>query len=271
MKTNRALMALSLLIMAPVITHADTLSDIKSRGVLTVGIKNDYPPYGFMNAEGKTVGFEVDLARSIAANLLGSPDKIKLVPVNASNRIQFLQSGQIDLIMATLGVTPERAKEIDFTVEYVSAAGPSVMARKEAKFNQWEQLKGQKICGIQGSYYNKTLTQKYGIQLVNFTALPEAYRALQDNRCVAMVFDDMTLQNKLGEPGWSDYKIAIKPYEFLPMAGGLRKGDEAFKNAVNAAIVKTEGENKLVEWQSTYHMPPSDYITKRAEAARAAK
>ncbi len=174
MKRNRALMALSLLIMAPVITHADTLSDIKSRGVLTVGIKNDYPPYGFMNAEGKTVGFEVDLARSIAANLLGSPDKIKLVPVNASNRIQFLQSGQIDLIMATLGVTPERAKEIDFTVEYVSAAGPSVMARKEAKFNQWEQLKGQKICGIQGSYYNKTLTQKYGIQLVNFTALPEA-------------------------------------------------------------------------------------------------
>ena len=102
MKRNRALMALSLLIMAPVITHADTLSDIKSRGVLTVGIKNDYPPYGFMNAEGKTVGFEVDLARSIAANLLGSPDKIKLVPVNASNRIQFLQSGQIDLIMATL-------------------------------------------------------------------------------------------------------------------------------------------------------------------------
>ncbi|WLS79656.1 transporter substrate-binding domain-containing protein [Erwinia pyri] len=271
MNKHRALLTLSLLVMTPVITHADTLEDIKSRGVLTVGIKNDYPPYGFMNAEGKTVGFEVDLARAIAADLLGSPDKIKLVPVNASNRIQFLQSGQIDLIMATLGITPEREKEIDFTDQYVLAAGPSVLARKEAKFNQWEQLKNQKVCGIQGSYYNKTLTQKYSIQLVNFTALPEAYRALQDNRCVAMVFDDITLQNKLGEPGWSGYKIAITPYEYQPMAGGLRKGDDAFKKAVNAAIVKTEGENKLVEWQTTYHMPPSDYIAKRAEAARAAK
>lgn len=272
MKQHRKhlLAACLLLLTAPAITHADTLSDIKSRGVLTVGVKNDYPPYGYMNDEGKTVGFEISLARSIAADLLGSPDKIKLVPVNASNRIQFLNAGQIDLIMATLGVTPERAKEIDFTEQYVSAAGPSILARKEVKFSQWEQLKGQKICGIQGAYFNKTVTQKYGMQLVNFTALPEAYRALQDNRCVAMVFDDMTLQNKIKEPGWTDYKIVVKPYEFLPMAGGVRKGDSAFLAAVNKAIVKTEGENKLIGWEKEFNMPASDYIVKRAEAARAA-
>ncbi len=273
MKKHRTLLrtvAASILVLAPMLAHADTLSDIKSRGVLTVGVKNDYPPYGFMNAQGKTDGFEIQLARSIADQLLGSPDKIKLVPVNASNRIQFLQTGQIDLIMATLGVTPERAKEIDFTVPYVSAAGASVIARKEAKFTQWDQLAGQNVCGIQGSYYNKLLTEKYKINLVNFTALPEAYRALQDNRCVAMAFDDMTLRNKLEQPDWKGYKIAIQPYEFLPMAGGVRKGDDAFLKAVNAAIVKTEGENKLIAWEKQFDMPASDYIAKRAEAARAA-
>lgn len=263
----RFLAASLLLLAAPALTYADTLADIKSRGVLTVGVKNDYPPYGFMNDKGQTVGFEISLARYIAAELLGSPDKIKLVPVNASNRIQFLNAGQIDLIMATLGVTPDRAKEIDFTEEYVSAAGPSVLARKAAKFNQWEQLKGQKICSIQGSYFNKTVTQKYGMQLVNFTALPEAYRALQDNRCVAMVFDDMTLQNKLKEPGWSDYKIAVKPYEFLPMAGGVRKNDATLLAAINKAINKAEGEKKLIGWESEFGMPPSAYIAKRAAAA----
>lgn len=259
-----------LLLAAPAITYADTLSDIKSRGVLTVGVKNDYPPYGYMDNDGKTVGFEISLARYIANELLGSPDKVKLVPVNASNRIQFLNAGQIDMIMATLGVTPERAKEIDFSEEYVSAAGPSILARKTAKFTQWEQLKGQKICGIQGSYFNKTVTQKYGLQLVNFTALPEAYRALQDNRCIAMVFDDMTLQNKTHEAGWTDYKIAVKPYEFTPMAGGVRKNDTVFLAAVNKAIVKAEGENKLIEWEKAFDMPKSPYLEKRAEAARTA-
>ncbi|PMR76531.1 transporter substrate-binding domain-containing protein [Billgrantia endophytica] len=249
--------------------QSDTLADIRERDVLSVGIKNDYPPYGYLDENNEIVGFEIELVRYIANELLGSPDKVELIPVVASNRIELLNSGRIDLIMATLGVTEERAQVIDFTEHYVSAAGASVLARQEARFDQWEQLEGQNVCGIQGAYYNRTLTDHYGIRLVNFTALPEAYRALQDNRCVAMVFDDMTLRQKLGEPGWEGYKIAVEPYEYLPMAGGVRKGDEAFLDAVNAAIVKAEGEDRLIDWEGEYDMPPSDHIAARAEAARA--
>lgn len=250
--------------------QADTLADIQERDVLSVGIKNDYPPYGYLDENNEIVGFEIELVRYIANELLGSPDKVELIPVVASNRIELLNSGRIDLIMATLGVTEERAQVIDFTEHYVSAAGASVLARQEARFDQWEQLEGQNVCGIQGAYYNRTLTDQYGIRLVNFTALPEAYRALQDNRCVAMVFDDMTLRQKLEEPGWEGYKIAVEPYEYLPMAGGVRKDDEAFLEAVNAAIVKAEGENRLIDWEGEYDMPSSDHIAERAEAARAA-
>ncbi|WP_017345333.1 transporter substrate-binding domain-containing protein [Pantoea sp. A4] len=270
-KSCKHLLASAFLLLAtPALTHADTLSDIKARGVLTVGVKNDYPPYGYMDNNGNTVGFEISLARYIAAQLLGSPDKIKLVPVNASNRMQFLNSGQIDMIMATLGITPERQGQIAFSDAYVSAAGPSIMARKSVKFDQWGQLKGQKVCGVQGSYFNKAVTQNYGLQLVNFAALPEAYRALQDNRCVAMVFDDMSLQNKLKDAAWSDYKIAVKPYEFTPMAAGLRKGDDSFLAAVNQAIVKAEAEDKLIGWEKEFAMPPSPYIAQQAVAARSA-
>jgi len=266
----RLLAAAMLMLAAPAITHADALADIKARGFLTVGVKNDYPPYGFMDNNGHTVGFEISLARYIATQLLGSPDKIKLVPVNASNRMQFLNSGQIDMIMATLGITPERQGQIDFSNAYVSAAGPSILARNAVKFNQWAQLKGQKVCGVQGSYFNKAVTQNYGLQLVNFAALPEAYRALQDNRCVAMVFDDMSLQKKLKEPGWSHYKIAVAPYEFTPMAAGWRKGEDSFRESVNQAIVKAEGEDKLIGWEKAFDMPPSPYIAQQAIAARAA-
>jgi polar amino acid transport system substrate-binding protein len=248
---------------------ADTLEDVIKRDTLIVGVKNDYPPYGYLNDAGETVGFEVDLAKYVARELLGAADKIELVPVVAANRIQFLEAGRVDVIFATLGVTAQRDEVIDFTVHYVNAAGPSVLMPKAAKVNSWDQLKGQPVCGIQGSYYNKKMTEEFGINLVNFKNQPDAYRALKDNRCIGFVFDDMTLQKKLEDAEWADYKIAVTPYEYLPMAGGLREGDAAFAEAVNKAIVKAEGEGKLIEWETKYGMPHSDYIADRAKAAAA--
>ncbi|WP_371344933.1 transporter substrate-binding domain-containing protein [Ancylobacter sp. IITR112] len=246
---------------------ADTLADAKSKGTLTIGVKNDYPPYGFLNDKGEIVGFEVDLGKYVAKELLGPDGKVELVPVVAANRIEFLNSGRIDIIFATLGVTAERAKVIDFSEYYVSAPGPSVLAPKAATFKTWEALKGLTLCGIQGSYYNKHLTEDLGIKLTAFKTQPEAYRALKDNRCVGFVFDDMTLRKKTEEPEWADYTIAVDPYEYIPQAAGIRKGDDAFRAAVNKAITKAEAEGKLIEWETTYGMPHSAYIAERAKAA----
>lgn len=250
---------------------AGTLEDVKARGKLVVGVKNDYAPYGMLNDKGQIVGFEVSLAKYVAKELLGSEDKIELVPVVAANRIEFLTAGRIDAIFATLGVTEDRKKVIDFTTEYVSAAGPSVLMAKDATISKWEELKGKPVCGIQGSYYNKKMTEEFGINLVAFKTQPEAYRALKDNRCIGFVFDDMTLQQKIKEADWTVYKVAVAPYEFLPMAGGLRKGDAEFQVAVDAAITKAEAEGKLIEWEAEFGMPHSQYIADRAKAAAAKK
>jgi polar amino acid transport system substrate-binding protein len=248
---------------------AGTLEDIKARGKLVVGVKNDYPPYGYLDGKGEVVGFEVSLAKYVAKELLGSEDKIELVPVVAANRIEFLTAGRIDAIFATLGVTADRAKVIDFTTEYVNAAGPAVLMAKETPISKWEELKGKPVCGIQGSYYNKKMTEEFGINLVAFKTQPEVYRALKDNRCIGFVFDDMALEQKLKEADWSNYKIAVQPYEFQPMAGGLRKGDSAFREAVDKAIGKAEAEGKLIGWETEFDMPHSVYIAERAKAAAA--
>ncbi|QIB34621.1 transporter substrate-binding domain-containing protein [Ancylobacter pratisalsi] len=247
---------------------ADTLSDVKSKGTLTIGVKSDYPPYGFLNDKGEIVGFEVDLGKYIAKDILGPEGKVELVPVVASNRIEFLNSGRIDLVLATLGVTAERGKVIDFSEYYVSAPGPSVLAPAAFKPATWEELKGLTLCGIQGSYFNKRLGEAYGINLVNFKTQPEAYRALKDNRCVGFAFDDMTLRKKLEDDAdWKDYKIAVEPYEYIPQAAGIRKDDAAFLDAVNKAITKAEAEGKLIEWETTYGMPHSKYIAERSKKA----
>src|SRR5262245_17692873 len=84
--------------------QAQTLDKIKQRGVLVVGTKADYKPFGFRDPSGAIVGFEPDLAKDVADRL---GVKLELEPVVSANRMQFLQQGKIDLMIATMNVTDE--------------------------------------------------------------------------------------------------------------------------------------------------------------------
>ena len=89
--------------------------EIKSAGVLKAGVRCDQPPYGYKDETGKFAGVEVDMATQIAAWAFGSPDKIEMTCVTAENRIPQLMSKKVDILIATLGVTAERARVIDFS------------------------------------------------------------------------------------------------------------------------------------------------------------
>ncbi|MGQ4274697.1 transporter substrate-binding domain-containing protein [Terrihabitans sp. B22-R8] len=258
----------SALLGSVVTAGADTLATVKERGKLIVGVKTDYVPFGYLDPAGKIVGLEPDLARVLAKKILGSEDAVELVPVLSSNRMEFLQAGRIDLILATLGYTAERAKVLDYTEPFYAVPGASILAPPTTKLSGWEAFRGKPVCGIQGAFYNKTVTEKFGIKLVNFTAMPEAYKALQDNRCLGLAFDDMTLRKKPNEEGWKDYSIVAEPYENVPQPGGARKNDAAFLEAVNKALIEAEAEGVLIALQEKYDIAPSEYLTKRAEAAK---
>src|ERR1700746_3461991 len=111
--------------MATTMASADELADIKQRGVLRVGTKADYRPFGFRDASGNIVGLEPDLASDMAKRL---GVKLELVPVVGSNRMQFLQQGKVDLLIATMGDTPERRKVVDIVEPNYYASGANVLA-----------------------------------------------------------------------------------------------------------------------------------------------
>ena len=90
--------------------NADDLATIKQRGTLIVGVKEDYPPFGFRSPSGAIEGIEPALAADVAKSL---GVNLQLVPVVASNRVQFLQQGKIDLIIATMNGTVLRRMEVD--------------------------------------------------------------------------------------------------------------------------------------------------------------
>ena len=256
------------LLLSPTFAEADQLERVQQRGKLIAGIKNDYPGFGSIDANGEIVGVEIDLARFVAKELLGSEDAVELVPVVASNRIELLNAGRIDVIFATLGVNADRAKVIDFTEEYYHMAGIVLLADKDMEISSWEEVKGLQLCGIQGNLYNRPLVETYGAETVLFTGTAEMFKAFQDNRCQAIAFDGPILNMKVAEDGWSDkYKIALDTFDYIPIAGGVRKGEPAFLEAVNNAIIAAEAANVVADGEKNYNLGVSEYVTNRAKQA----
>ena len=94
---------------------AQTVESIKSAGAVKIGMLVDFPPFGIMNTSNEPDGYDADVAKLLAKEL---GVKVQIVPVTGPNRIPYLQSNQVDLLVASLGITEERAKSVDFSQPY---------------------------------------------------------------------------------------------------------------------------------------------------------
>jgi polar amino acid transport system substrate-binding protein len=198
---------------------ADTMAEVKKKGVLVVGVKPDYPPYGTRDPSGKLVGIEPDMAADVAKRL---GVKLELVPVLSSNRMQFLQQGKIDLMIATMSDTAERRKVVGTIDPLYYASGVAILANKTAKIKSAADLKGKPVCALQGAFYNNDLQSKYVQRdLVAFKGVPEAEQAVLDGRCVGFVYDDVVLiYKKQQEAKWGNYEV-VQLNEWAPVPWGL--------------------------------------------------
>ncbi len=198
---------------------ADQLDDIKKKGTLVVGVKTDYPPWGTRDSSGAIVGMEPEMAADVAKRL---GVKLELVPVVSSNRMQFLQQGKIDLMIATMSDTPERRKAVGIVEPVYYASGVAIMANKAANIKSAADLKGKPVCALQGAFYNNDLQSKYTQQdLVAFKGIPEAEQALLDGRCVGFVYDDVVLVwKKAQEKKWDNFDV-VALTEWKPVPWGL--------------------------------------------------
>jgi polar amino acid transport system substrate-binding protein len=248
--------AVALCVFGSSVARADVLDDVKKKGTLTVGTKADYRPFGYLDPSGKIIGFEPDLAADVAKRL---GVKLELVPVVASNRIQFLQQGKIDLMIATMSDTPERRKTVDIVEPDYYASGTNVLAKKSEKLKSWDQLKGKKVCLIQGSFYNKELQEKYGIEGVAFPGTAEAYAALRNGNCVAFAYDDTAIVGEMLKPEWSDYEMPLE--SILPQPWGLavKTGEKAFADFMAKAVTDWHKTGYIEQLEKKYNIKPTKF------------
>lgn len=251
-----ALATLGLVTAGATPARADALSTIKSRGTLIVGVKADYPPFGFRDPSGQIVGIEPSLAADVAKRL---GVKLQLVPVVASNRMQFLEQGKIDLMIATMSITPERERLVDIIKPPYYASGYNLMLPKSMKIASWSDLKGKPLCGIQGSYYNKQVQEKYGAEVSSFTGTAEALTALKQGRCIGFLYDDTAIQGVLLNSEWGNYHMPLESQDAIPWGVAVRKGEPDFA-AFMTKVVEDWAKSGIVQkLEDQYHISHSKY------------
>jgi polar amino acid transport system substrate-binding protein len=218
----------------PVDVGAPLPAEVKSKGKLTVGVKCDYPPFGYVDESSKNAGFEIDIAHQMAAYAFGDPDALTLTCVTGSNRVSYLTSRRIDLIEATMNYTPDRAETIDFSTPYFNS-GVKLLVPKNSPVTSFDQLAGKSVVTTTGSTASLWLTQcvKSAKQAL-FTETSQALTALNQNRGAAFAQDD-TLLLDLAEKN-PDLKVVGDAKAASPWGMGVRKGDAQMLAWVNGAL-----------------------------------
>ncbi|HEY9212340.1 MAG TPA: transporter substrate-binding domain-containing protein [Ancylobacter sp.] len=226
-------------------THAaePVLPDmIKSQGVLKVGVKCDYPPSGFLNEKGEFAGIEVEMAKRIAEVAFGSKDKAELQCVTSEARIPTLNGKKVDLIIATLGIYPERQKVIDFTIPYAWGAS-SVLQLKDGKANALADFKGKTISVLKGAsqaiWLEKNMPE---VETLRLNTVAEALQAMRQGRADGYAGDTSVLFSILS----ANKDLKILPdgeiFDVAFIGVGIRKNEPEWKAFLDTAITKLRGE-----------------------------
>lgn len=230
----------------PVDLGAPLPAAMKQKGKLAIGVKCDYPPFGYIDEGGDNAGFEIDIAHQLAAYAFGDASKVEFTCVTGSNRVPFLTTNKIDLIMATMNYTPERAQTIDFTSPYF-AAGVKMLVPADSPVKDWDDLDGKQVITIKGATASLWLTQCVpGAEQVQFEQTSEAVTALTQDRGVAFAQDDTLLVDLAAKN--KNTKVVGEEKAASPWGMGVRKGDTEMKSWVDAAIKKLQDDDWF--WKS---------------------
>jgi polar amino acid transport system substrate-binding protein len=256
------LMGLFVVVAGPV--GADTIDKVRKRGEIVVGVKADYRPWGFRDTNGNLIGLEIDLAKEVAEKLGVS---IRLVAVQTSNRMQFLESGRLDMFIATMTDRADRRKVVGIVTPNYYSSGTNGMTLKSHGFKAWEETRGKPVCSKQGSFFNKKMEQTYGMKLVSFVNNTEAKLALRDKRCLVWMLDDSSIQADLQLDMWKDYQMPFKTIDAASWGIAVPKAEQegVFGRFMSGMVHDWHVSGRLVELEKKWGIKSTAYLREMHE------
>lgn len=221
-----------------------TLDEIRKSGYINIGVFSDKNPFGYVDENGDYKGYDIYFAKKLAKDLGVEP---RFISTEAASRVEFLQTGKVDIILANFTVTEERKQEVDFALPYMNVA-LGVISKDSHVIKSLDDLKnGQEVIVISGTTAENYLTKNYPeIKLQKYDAYAAAKTALENGNGVAWANDNTeVIAFALQNPG---YTVGISELGNKDtIAPAIKKGNETLLTWVNQEIEKLGKENFFYE------------------------
>lgn len=220
---------------------AQSVADIKSKGKVVIGIQGDNSPWGFINSTGVQDGFDADMGKLFAKEL---GVEVQFVPTAVANRIPALVTGKVDILFATMGMFPDRAKSIQFSKPY-AANKIQLVAPKKAEIKTPADMKNFIIGAARGSSNDTSATQAapQGTEIRRFDDDAATIQAMLSGQVTA-VAGNQFYPGRLNAATPDTYEAKL---DFLTQynGAGTRLGEKEWNAYVNSFIDKIKANGEL--------------------------
>ncbi|MBL0949860.1 MAG: transporter substrate-binding domain-containing protein [Pseudomonas sp.] len=245
---KKILAASSMMLMfaaAGVSAQEGTLAKIAELGEISVGHRDGAVPFSYYDDQQHPVGYAMDLCAKVVEAIklkLDEPDlKVSYLPVTGATRMPLLANGTIDMECGTTTNNAERQRQVSFSNTYF-VAGVRILSKKNAPVETMADAKGKTVVTLAGTTSVKVISeinaaQNLGLNVLSVKDLAEGMLTLQTERAVALIFDDVSIAGAAAtSKNPDDFIMSAEPLSVEPYGIMLRRGDDAFKELVNATL-----------------------------------
>jgi glutamate/aspartate transport system substrate-binding protein len=261
--------ALVLLGCAALSAHAQDLTgrlaSIKTRNTIVLGYRESSVPYSYYDNSERVIGYSQDIAQEIVKEIkttIGAPGlQVKMIPVNAQNRIALVQNGTVDLECGGTTNNKERAQQVDFS-NTISVTETRLLTKTDSNIHSFSDLNGKTVAVTTGTtserYIRSYIQQKNAnITLVEARDHSASFLNLETGRAAAFFMDaDVLASERATAHRPEDYVITGTPQTHEAIACMLPKGDAALKAVVDRTITRIETDGRGQSLYTTWFMSP---------------
>jgi glutamate transport system substrate-binding protein len=231
-----------------------TMAELNEAGAITVGTKYDQPGFGLLNPQNQQPeGFDVEIAKLIAAKLGIEADKITWKETVSANREPFIQNGEVDIVAATYTINDKRKEVIDFAGPYYEAGQDIMVAKGNPEGIQGpEDLAGKTVCSVEGSTPAQNIRDNFPeAQLTTYDVYSKCADDLKNGNVQAVTTDNVILTGLVaGSP--DSFELVGNPFTEEPYGIGLAKGDDEFRDFINDVLEEAFEDGTWAEaWDRT--------------------
>jgi cystine transport system substrate-binding protein len=226
-----------------------TLKDVQDKGVLTIGTEGTYPPFDFhQNGNGDLTGYDVDIAKAVAAKLGVKP---QFEETQWDAMFAGLDAGRFDMIADQVSITPERQADYQFSTPYTVSPGVIVTTSDDNSISSFADLKGKTTAqSLTSNWYD--MAKKAGANVQNVEGWAQAVTLLKQGRVDATVNDKLTFLDWQKSQGDNSLKIAATSTDVAHNAFAFRPGSETLVKAVDQALAQLRQDGTLAKISQKY-------------------